>query len=1526
MADRETPTPRARVLKWLAGLLVLGLVAAAVGLVFLPDLLPASVVRRKVAAMLSERLGRPVTVASARLDWREGLTARGVRIDRRDREGRLAEVDRLAVRFGPADAARAEPRFRSIRFEGLELWLVMDEAGRLNVADLLEGDALDVGVVQVGSARVHFHNRRTGGRLDFENVHASVGELTDTGSGYVSLSADLCRVPGDHPAAAGPTDAAALRGGRMVLTANIDRRRTGPDGMPVGSLKAEWSDLPWDRLWAAVVPASPAAGLLRRTSGRMSLTLGEKTSSAEGAVEVGHLAWPARGKAAPTPLLPEAILGFRLHWAAAAQRVVLDTLTLSAPGLNLKADGQVAPSRPPAGQEAGDEAAPSWTTPAVKLSAGGTVSWGPLSRDAALLRPVLERFEPLGGKARLVDLRITTEGDLFRLTARADLDDTVMVVPGWFEKQEADPLTLRLEGKCDRGFRTPAAVGIVLETAGTTMEVRAMPPPDAVREVLAGTREDETAWRVRLARLAGERTTAEITVSKVAPLLALVPPLKDRLGTVDEDSKGRASLVVQPVGGGEDASARRVAAPAAREHGAPPEVWTAVLHADLTEAGIAPKAGGGPRKPKGTPASLDADAVLCPGRRRSDLRRLTVRLGKGRLRWDGSARIDWPRKEREQPVGRFRGDLALENLETIGAILAPEAFVGTPPVAGDLVFKKEEMEAGLSEGRFDAVLSAGLDRIRLRLEPYLHMDAGCPAAIRELIIEWDTARWNRVLASAALDLPGAEVAVLGKAVLVDGRPRGGRTGALVPGAPPPLPSILDRFAPNSSADITASVSDLAKAAEMSPLLAEAVEKGRAAGRASGRLLLSRERDAIQGTASLDLTGLDLDLAGRLKKSPGRRLTAEVEGRQAWGPAGRRDIHLHRAEVFLGESRTTLTGLIRLDRPALTAHADLPTRLAAAVRDADVKAEGDWRHGPDLAHMLPGLAPLRARCGLDGATRWTLALEGSPTRGRLDLDVDATECRVFAAPRGERTEAVTVKTAGTPASVDLRVRYGEVPGEMIVEDVHLHLADATAKASGRLLFDDPRFLVPSRPTAWTLSVDGRVPDAAILASLLPWRLADLEPRGAVDLALRAAADARGSEVQSCRLRFDDARLRWLQRDIRLDGALAYDHASLETDGLSLKAGGSDVRIVTYIARPSEDPTGSVIVRGPMLDVEEVLEMIRRTSASLADAAEAPAAPADGLGARIRRLLAAAHLSADVRLDRVAVVNPKWDSRYELKGLEAEGRLADRHLVLPRFACRLNDGTVTGRLRLDFRQAPPLLHVAYDARDLQVRENLKPFINTTFPGMQVNGTLTTRATRTQPLASGTHPVGGGETILTDGLLEGPAAPEYVTAILPGLKLTRYAFNRMSNVFEQRPGGVTDNRMLFDGKAYDLFIFGRTHPDGTTRYTMGVDLLLSLGSEVSRTLDQGKLPLMHYNGRIVGKAFAERQVSYVLPHELAYDVFLRRNLLLQLVRRLGRPEPKIEKPDAVPPEERRSEPPFGERRPGSGLAEPRPDTPAP
>jgi hypothetical protein len=189
------------------------------------------------------------------------------------------------------------------------------------------------------------------------------------------------------------------------------------------------------------------------------------------------------------------------------------------------------------------------------------------------------------------------------------------------------------------------------------------------------------------------------------------------------------------------------------------------------------------------------------------------------------------------------------------------------------------------------------------------------------------------------------------------------------------------------------------------------------------------------------------------------------------------------------------------------------------------------------------------------------------------------------------------------------------------------------------------------------------------------------------------------------------------------------------------------------------------------------------------------------------------------------------------------------------------------------------------------------------LQIFGSLTQHYSTVLKLDGKSHGEGSGETILTDGVLEGQSAPDYVTNVLPGLKLTQYRFRRMSNDFITRENGDAENRMIFEGQAYDIFIFGISHYDERSdsfnvRYTLGVDLLVSLGSKVlTRTLDQGKLPVMYYWGRIKGSKFAEMDIRYLLPHEFAYEVFIRRNILLQLLAHLGEKPPTIEQPKGLP-----------------------------
>jgi hypothetical protein len=372
------------------------------------------------------------------------------------------------------------------------------------------------------------------------------------------------------------------------------------------------------------------------------------------------------------------------------------------------------------------------------------------------------------------------------------------------------------------------------------------------------------------------------------------------------------------------------------------------------------------------------------------------------------------------------------------------------------------------------------------------------------------------------------------------------------------------------------------------------------------------------------------------------------------------------------------------------------------------------------------------------------------------------------------------------------------------------------------------------------------------------------------------------------------------------------------GLRIVAGESDVTVAGEIADLDRSPRGSLQVRGPKVSVDEVRTLIEETTQRIRSLAAPPTArrPLDpipqtpdpavpgtasaGLARRVKRLLGRAQLAADVRLGLLTLTVPAWEATYDLTEVAAQARLAEGRFALPSLACRGNNGEVAAEMAIDFRSDPPILSVAYEARNLEARENLKPLIELTFPALECQGHVTQRESKIVPLGGTGHAVGRGETVLLDGNLKGQAAPDYMLRLFPGLKLTTYHYNKMSNEFELQEDGTVQNRMIFDGKSYDIFIFGQTSADGTIRYTLGVDLSVSLGSQVwSRTLDQGKVPLMVYTGRIVGKKFAELDIRYTAPHELAYDVFVKRNLVVKLLTSLGEKPPDLSKPPALPQE---------------------------
>jgi hypothetical protein len=1516
MAEEPNPKSRRRLWKTVLLILVALTLAFGVAVLLLPSILPQSVVRRQVEAALTEHLGRPVTVEWARFAWGGGLEVRGVTFAQVPRDGAgdadsaappapLATAEVLTARFNPVESLKAvlggDPPLDSLRVEGLDVWLSVDAGGRWNVeAPPRNPDAPNPTprAIQVNRGTIHFENRATGRSLTLTNLRASLGQLESTGQGYVNVEAEF---PGD-PA------------GQVRFWAGLDTLDLGGGQRPAGSLTFEWTGLPWAELLGTVSDDATLARLVRETSGRVAVSFGRGAWTAEGSVAAANVTLPYAVEESEITLA-DATLGFQLRQAAGDKPVEVNLIRLTAPGIELKAWGDVRPEPSPAEAAAAKSAAQGPPGPPLPpaeprpprlgLHATGRIVWAPLCRNVPALKPLADQFDKLSGYADLsAHLEDTPDG--LHLVGWMDLLHTQVVWPHVVQKESER--ALRLEW--DTLISSRGAVADVSRLELMTEAGRLTAKGRVPLNFKAGS---------AAARLAGATAEVRADVRETETLLALLPALGEALAPLRAEGPMTVQASCQP--------APQPAAPAGAVAPLPAPVWLAKVRADLTGARVIGPDGA--EKRPGVRGTLDVSAALDPEGRTVNVFSAGVGLGSAAIQWTGTANVAW--RAVGGPGVRLDGAVRLTDVEGLLPIAAPGRFAENAlPVAGRASL---DLLGEAADGRFRGKVKADLSALKIDLGDYLVKPAGEAAAL-EINAFWQPdpaagdADWRRFLAEAEVRIPGVSLRAFGRGAAAL---RGQVEKLEVADGPRRAVRLSGRFSDDSRLELRLAVADTAKALAALPGLARGLKDQRLDGSVSARLDLTLLQDALRVAGGVDLTDAAVRLGGGagkiaiLDKPADVPLKLDLALAVAPQEDGAATLELVTAEARLDESTVTARGWAGVLRPAAWANLATPDQVLALFKDARLEVQADVRHTRLLRQTLPCLeAPLYAKVNLDGLTQLVLSFAGTPLQGRIHLEVDGTRCKIL-------KEQAILKPAGTAARMTADAVYGEVPGELLLSALGLTLADSTVSAEARLLFDDPRLTQAlarlletgspawAGPSAWTLHVKGSAPDAAALAALFPARLSDLSPSGGIAFDVAAAGDPRGADLLACDFRFNKAGLMWLERPFQLNGDLSYNRQRLATDGLNIVAGRSDVTLVAYVMQPDRAPSGKGILSGKTLDLDELLGLIVRTrnqgeawAAAETGAASQPrrAGPrplSEQLALSANRLLARAQLSCELKLDRFVYTVPAWDATYELTNVTGEGRLADLQLTLPTLKAAVDQGTFDTQVVMDFRGETAMLSLAYDARNLQMQDNLKPFIESTFPGMQVFGRVSQRNAQTRPLTKDAYPTGRGETVLTDGLLEGPAAPSYITDLLPGLKLTQYRFNRMTSHFEDKGDGRVENRMIFEGKAYDLFIFGTTNQkDGRVEYTLGVDLSVGLGSKaLTWELDQGKLPLMYCTGRIVGSKFAEFNLRYVLPHEFAYEVFVRRNVLLQLFARIGEKPPRINRPPVLPPVDREGTP---------------------
>ncbi len=619
------------------------------------------------------------------------------------------------------------------------------------------------------------------------------------------------------------------------------------------------------------------------------------------------------------------------------------------------------------------------------------------------------------------------------------------------------------------------------------------------------------------------------------------------------------------------------------------------------------------------------------------------------------------------------------------------------------------------------------------------------------------------------------------------------------------------------------------------------------------------------------------------------------------------VEVRSREVLFGETHLRFAGWGVLE----TESGDAVSNLA---RPCNVKRfEGDFKASvkvdDNLLKLVPELTDPVRRGGLSGMLTVRGRIRGDAKDSVGLIHVDAADFSVahagpFVKPKGTPTEIELELTAPTDLT-RLRVNHARVQmGDVtLLGDADVHLEQGGGGWSKRLGRTDAHI------SLWT-------GDTERLWNLVP-RLKPYQLRGEAFLECQLAYEPGNAvRIPSMSLKTKGLTGNYREKDILLRGEVGFHDLELRpgelplvgrfiTEGLELRAGENHCWVIADLADLPAAATGTFHFLGTSLDDKDLREWIWPTDAS-APTSRPQTSPSPGSQALIRLTdqeteslrteaeriidslklyLASAKIDGRGSVDRLTSYDPSVERTYEVQGLEVAVSVNDGHVTLG-YAGSLNGGTI--RNTYEVRLSDTESTVAYETsmRDVIATESIQPQLGKYFPGNTFSGLFNRVEKSSVPLRdlvgnSLDHryqlfPVGTAKTISTDGVVEGRAAPRFVTHIFPGLNLTKYRYNKMTSFATFRPDGIAENDMVFSGKTYDIYIEGTTDTENIGRYQMGLILLgRPQSAEWNHLYRQGRIPILKIKGRIEGGKIHDEVVSYPWPNETLGVIFVKNNI---------------------------------------------------
>ena len=642
----------------------------------------------------------------------------------------------------------------------------------------------------------------------------------------------------------------------------------------------------------------------------------------------------------------------------------------------------------------------------------------------------------------------------------------------------------------------------------------------------------------------------------------------------------------------------------------------------------------------------------------------------------------------------------------------------------------------------------------------------------------------------------------------------------------------------------------------------------------------------------------VQVAGRLTKNTGAVTTFTIDPQKP-------------CRVVLGGSRLQLHGTVRrMPATKATSKATSKASVLDGLGPFRISVDAVCAMDEALAKLVPEVAALAKKYTLSG----TMKADAKVTRDDKSISVnahlDATNLAVkdvsgITKPPGLSTEV----NAAATISADLKrlnvKNFRLAVGQVGIEGSAAADITLATEASPILLTPTKVRIVAQTSRADTLDALVPVLKGYVLAGDAriegQWLAAD---NGYIpDLKFTSKALGgrfRGKDIKICG--------HVVLSDVKVKGnKLIYSGA--KTDGLSIRIGKNDMHLLADISGLPDKPAGTFHLLSKYLDTRDLTEWLQPAGKSKppgkppaggpgglgppgklsAKDAEALAKKAQQFIDKSRPYMMSADLAGRMDVEQLITYDPVVRQSYEARHFALRASAVRGQCELS-YSTLVNGGTVSARFDVHLTDASPVVTVQGDTRDVNAAKNIQPQLARFFPGNTVYGYFNRSEKLEIPLRDmvantidfryATTPKGESKTVTLDGLVEGRAAPMFVTKIFPGLNLTKYRYRKMTSFAEHRPDGTTYNDMVFDGHTYDLYMEGTTDTKSIGRYEVGLILLgTPQSAEWNHKYRQGRIPILKSKSRIEGGKRHDEEVSYPWPNQTLFTIFLKNNIFYRI-----------------------------------------------